>query len=68
MKLTINGKERELAAVGTLEELLRALGIPPERTGTAVAYNDIVVPKGRWAETQVADGDRIEIITAVQGG
>lgn len=68
MKLTINGKERELAPVGTLDALLRVLGVPPDRTGTAVARNDIVIPKGRWAETKVTDGDRIEIITAVQGG
>jgi sulfur carrier protein len=68
MKLTINGTERDIVGARTLDELLRALGVPPERTGTAVAQNDAVVPRARWAETRLSDGDRIEIITAVQGG
>ena len=67
MKLIINGNEREIAATG-VAALLRELGIDPERPGTAVARNDEVVPRNRWSETPLADGDRIEIITAVQGG
>jgi len=68
MKLTINGKERDVANATDVAALLRELGIPPERTGTAVARNDEVVPRARWSETRLAEGDRIEIITAVQGG
>jgi len=68
MKFIVNGVEREVAAVRTLEELLRAIGVPPDRTGTAVARNDEVVPRARWAETPVEEGDRLEVITAVQGG
>lgn len=36
--------------------------------GVAVARNDAVVPRSEWAETFVSDGDRIEILVAVQGG
>jgi sulfur carrier protein len=68
MRLTVNGKEREVAAGATVDGLLRELGIPPERTGTAVARNEQVVPRTQWSRTPLADGDRIEIITAVQGG
>jgi thiamine biosynthesis protein ThiS len=35
--------------------------------GVAVAVNELVVPRGRWSQ-QVIAGDRIEIVTAVQGG
>ena len=69
MRFIVNGADREIGdPVKTLDELLRALGVPPDRTGTAVAVNDAVVPRGRWAATRVAEGDRIEIITAAQGG
>jgi len=36
--------------------------------GVAVACNDEVVPRSEWAETDVRDGDRIEILVAAQGG
>ncbi|MFE5310703.1 sulfur carrier protein ThiS [Isoptericola sp. NPDC056573] len=36
--------------------------------GIAVAVNDAVVPRGLWAGTRIAPGDRVEIVTAVQGG
>lgn len=68
MKVMINGAERDLQPARTLAELLRALGVEIERGGIAVAQNDAVIPRARWNETQVAEGDRIEIITAVQGG
>ena len=68
MKLTINGLERDVPPVRNLEELLRALNMAVDRPGVAVARNDLVVPRARWSETHVAEGDRFEIITAVQGG
>lgn len=68
MKVTINGASRELPAARTLAELLRALGVAIDRGGIAVAQNDAVIPRARWDETPVAEGDRFEIITAVQGG
>ncbi|MDM7916792.1 MAG: sulfur carrier protein ThiS [Candidatus Eisenbacteria bacterium] len=68
MKLRINGVERDFPPIRSLEELLRALDVPVDRGGVAVAHNEEVVPRGRWAETVVSEGDRFEIITAVQGG
>ena len=68
MNFTINGVERDLSLARTLAELLRALGVEIDRGGIAVAQNGAVVPRARWDETPVAEGDRIEIITAVQGG
>jgi sulfur carrier protein len=63
--ITVNGEPRDVA--GTVEEVLAALGIEAQR-GVAVAVDAEVVPRGAWATTAVADGARVEIVTAVQGG
>jgi sulfur carrier protein len=63
--ITVNGEPRDV--VGTVDELLDALGIEVRR-GMAVAIDAEVVPKSQWSTTQVADGARVEIVTAVQGG
>lgn len=41
---------------------------PPLPAGVAVAVNDRVVPRSRWRSTHVVLGDRVEIVSAVQGG
>ncbi|OKI96733.1 thiamine biosynthesis protein ThiS [Streptomyces sp. CB02058] len=38
------------------------------RSGVAAAVNEAVVPRGEWSATLLADGDRVEVLTAVQGG
>jgi sulfur carrier protein len=63
--ITVNGEPRDLA--GTVDELLDALGLEVRR-GMAVAVDATVVPRGEWATTQITDGARVEILTAVQGG
>ena len=52
---------------GTVDDVLDALGIEVRR-GMAVAVDAEVVPRSAWSTTQVADGARVEIVTAVQGG
>jgi sulfur carrier protein len=37
-------------------------------TGVAVAVNDDVVPRASWSTTALRPGDRVEVLTAVQGG
>ena len=39
-----------------------------ERRGIAVAVNDEVVPRSEWDSTGFADGDRVDVVRAVQGG
>lgn len=68
MKVRINGEDREIASVSSLAELLAVLGIDTGSTGLAVARNADVISKSRLADTPVEDGDRIEIVHAVQGG
>lgn len=68
MRLLLNGTERELPAGATLADLLLLAGLPPDRTGVAVARNGEVVRRGEWAGTHLSDGDRIELVSATQGG
>ena len=65
--MKINGESREVEA-GTIAELLAELGLSPERPGIAVAVQGSLVPRRAWAELSLADGESVEIITAVQGG
>ena len=65
MRVTINGEEREIAAM-SVAALLGELDY--EGTHFAIAVNYDVLPKSRWAETQLKAGDEIEIITPRQGG
>lgn len=64
--IELNG-ERRTTDAGTLGELLDGLRLA-ERLGVAVARNDEVVPRARWAATPVEAGDVIEIVEATQGG
>ena len=66
MNLTINGEVRDAGAVETLGDLITRLDI--RREGTAIAVNDAVIPKSALVDYRLADGDAVEIITAVAGG
>ncbi|MGV7216891.1 sulfur carrier protein ThiS [Bradyrhizobium sp. UFLA05-112] len=65
MRLIINGEQREVNSV-SVDALLTELDY--EGTHFAIALNYDVVPKSRWAEASLRDGDEIEIITPRQGG
>jgi sulfur carrier protein len=67
MQLTVNGTPRTFdPAVRTVAELVRALALEGKRI--AVEKNGAIVPKSRYAETPLADGDTLEIVGAVGGG
>jgi sulfur carrier protein len=64
----VNGVATDGRDGATISELLTALGVETRGRGVAVALNGEVVPRGSWRERQVADGDRVEALTAMQGG
>jgi sulfur carrier protein len=64
--ITVNGTAREVAPGTTLAAVVATL--TGAVSGVAAAVNDSVVPRGSWAATALADGDRVEVLTAVQGG
>jgi sulfur carrier protein len=65
MRVMVNGEQREISSM-RVDALLAELEY--EGTHFAVAVNYDVLPKSRWAETQIQAGDEIEIITPRQGG
>ena len=68
MKLRVNGEEREYEGEPRLAALLREVGIDPAAPGVAVAVNARVIPRQEIESTGLSNGDRIEIVRAVQGG
>jgi sulfur carrier protein len=67
MHLTVNGTPRAFdQPPATLAELVRALGLEGKRI--AIEKNGEIVARSRYADTPVADGDRLEIVGAVGGG
>ncbi|MGJ6126557.1 sulfur carrier protein ThiS [Mycolicibacterium sp. Y3] len=65
MILLVNGEEAEVRDAITVDELVRDLGFPEK--GIAVAVDWEVLPRSEW-HTVLADGARVEVVTAVQGG
>lgn len=65
MQIQVNGQPRETGST-TLTALLQELQIAPP--GIAVAVNESVVRRACHAEFRLSEGDKIEIIRAVQGG
>jgi len=68
MRIVLNGEPRELSADATVEEAVAATGAGERRAGLAVAVDGEVVPRGEWTRTPLADGQRVEVLQAVQGG
>ena len=65
MRVIVNGEAREINA-SRVDALLSELEY--EGTQFAIAVNCDVLPRSRWAETTLKNGDEIEIITPRQGG
>jgi len=65
MRVIVNGEQREIGS-DSVDALLRELDY--DGTHFAIAVNYDVVPRSRWAETALSNGDEIEIITPRQGG
>jgi sulfur carrier protein len=68
MTLTVNGAPRELATGTTLADLVGELAPQAHQRGVAAAVNDTVVPRSEWAGWALTADDRVEVLTAVQGG
>jgi sulfur carrier protein len=66
MLVTVNGAADDLPAGTSVNDVVASIG--RGRSGMAVAVNDEVVPRSRWSTVELVDGDRVEILTAAQGG
>lgn len=76
--ITLNGRPHGLPEACTVAEVVAEVTGRPLRAdgravdggglGIAVARNAEVVPRSRWVDTAVAEGDSLEILGAAQGG
>jgi len=66
MKLRINGEMREFNAPLSLADLVAELGMKQDRV--AIELNHNIASRDRWNETQLSEGDQLEIVHFVGGG
>ena len=66
MQIEVNGEQREIPAGLTVAQLLEELDLDPRFL--AVELNLQLVPRGNHADTLLAEGDRLEVVTLVGGG
>ena len=65
MKVTVNDEAVEVDERTTVAALLESLGFPEKDIAVAIDWS--VLPRSEW-EIALADGARVEVVTAVQGG
>lgn len=68
MSIWLNGEERDLPPGVSLAQAVESAGTPAGARGIAAAVDGEVVPRDRWEHTELADGQRVEVVQAVQGG
>jgi sulfur carrier protein len=66
VNVLVNGKTEQIAAGTSVAEVVDRWARSP--IGVAVAVNEAVVTRADWTGTTLGEGDRVEILTAVQGG
>ncbi|MDR4532304.1 sulfur carrier protein ThiS [Glutamicibacter sp. PS] len=76
--IQLNNQAHSVPAGSTARDLIathtsRALGedgraVDGSRLGVALAVNGAVLPRGKWASYALCAGDRLDIVTAAQGG
>ena len=64
--IQVNGTNRSLQKGTTVSALIQMLALTERKI--AVEINREIVPQSRHKQTQLCDGDRVEIIEAIGGG
>jgi sulfur carrier protein len=68
LTVSVNGQSRELDEGATVATVVAALGAERSRRGVAVAVEAEVVPRAQWERRELREGERVEVLTAIQGG
>jgi sulfur carrier protein len=68
MRVVLNGEQHEFGEPASVRDAVLATGATEEGRGVAVALDGEVVPRGSWDHVALADGARVEVVQAVQGG
>jgi len=64
----LNGQPSDVSPGETVAAALTRLGLGLDQRGIAVAVDGEVVPRAAWDAFALADGARVEVLTAMQGG
>ncbi|HEX4464182.1 MAG TPA: sulfur carrier protein ThiS [Solirubrobacterales bacterium] len=67
MRIELNGRAHELPPGASLADAARAAGAEEAR-GVAVALDGEVAPRGEWERLSLAEGSKVEVLAAIQGG
>jgi sulfur carrier protein len=68
VKVELNGNGLDVREGATVADLVEQAGAAAGARGVAVAVDGEVVPRSAWEETQLAAGQRVEVLEAMQGG
>jgi thiazole synthase len=68
MNVELNGEVVALPDGSPLTEAIEAAGADREQRGLAVAIDGEVVPRSEWSRTSLSDGQKVEVLAAIQGG
>lgn len=68
MKIYVNGEGRELEDGATVRDAALSIGVEPGVRGMAIAVDGEVIPGATLAQVFLKDGQRVEIVKAIQGG
>jgi sulfur carrier protein len=68
MTIVVNGSSRAFETGVTLADVVAGVRGDTSGKGVAAALNGEVVTRSEWPVTSLADGDRVEVLTASQGG
>jgi sulfur carrier protein len=68
LEVHVNGERRELPDGATVETAVRGAVATGNGRGVAAALDGEVVPRAEWESTELHEGQRVEVLRAVQGG
>jgi thiazole synthase len=68
MNVELNGQMVSLPNGATVRSAIEASGAESPERGVAVAVDGEVVPRSEWDRTALAEGQKVEVLAAIQGG
>jgi sulfur carrier protein len=66
MTISVNGEHKDVQGAKTVAELVDRLGLPAQTV--LIEHNGLALHRREWAERQIKEGDRIEVLRVVAGG
>jgi thiazole synthase len=68
VKVELNGEIVALPNGAAVTHAVEASGAAGEQRGLAVAIDGEVVPRSEWDSTELREGQKVEVLAAIQGG